>query len=79
MEQRTFGQFEVRREEGFSAAGCFARPIVIHKAVGACEGLKRGTWPGFLFSLSLSLALILEISYVNKEYNFTKHNTLLLV
>jgi len=54
MEHRTFGQFEV---EGVSAAGCFAPPVVICKALKAWEGLKRGTRPGFLFFFSLSLSL----------------------
>jgi hypothetical protein len=62
MQHRTFGQFEVRREEGVSAAGCFAPPIVIYTTVRAWEGLKRGTRPGFLsFSLSLSFSLCIEL------------------
>ena len=37
MEHRTFGQCEVRREEGVSAAGCFAPPIVTCKALTAVD------------------------------------------
>jgi len=42
--------------------------------------LKYGTRPGFLLFIYLFIfALNSESSYVGKEYNFTKYNTLLLV
>jgi hypothetical protein len=55
MQHRTFGQFEVRREDDVSVAGCFAPPIVINKTVRAWEGLKRGTQLGFILFFLPSL------------------------